>query len=353
MPVNDFLRLRDLLKSSAQFQDASPLLFKLRAIKSDAEIALTRTACQQQSKALDNIPNVVRVGMTERQICRLARIELLKAGQDRVPYITCKSGKGGYTDIVGAANDRPLQQGDVLIIDTGSMLEGYFCDFNRNWYVGWEAPSELNAVQNAVYSALDAGIAAAVPGSTTADVFDAMDAKLPGPASTVGRAGHSVGAALTEWPSIMPGAAKNTETLKENMVFAFEPSLGFGGHGQFLVHEEVIVIRKGGAELLSQRGPRSMPLITNGLTPPTKVALAGLVPSPRSGKSNFSSWCKMLPDGTLPARFGTPPVNTTKQSANTSQDALGHQVLDMNVAVFPTGSFQITSLLEQPLVAVM
>jgi len=224
----------------------------------------------------------------------------------------------------------------VLIIDTGSMLEGYFCDFNRNWYVGWEAPSELNAVQNAVYSAMDAGIAAAVPGSTTADVFHAMDAKLPGPASTVGRAGHSVGAALTEWPSIMPGAAKNTETLKENMVFAFEPSLGFGGHGQFLVHEEVIVIRKGGAELLSQRGPRSMPLITNGLAPPTKVALAGLVPS----KS-------------LPTTSGTPPVNTTKQSANTSQDALGHQVLDMSVAVFPTGSFQITSLLEQPLVAVM
>lgn len=269
MPVSDFLAVKERIKSFAKIQDASLLLQRLRAMKSPAEVAIHTQLCKFQSDALDRVPHILRAGMTEKEACRAARIELMKAGADRTPYMACRSGPGGYADIVGAATDRVLTEGDVIIIDAGSQLDGYMCDFDRNWYVGREVPLELMSVQEALYDALEAGIKAAQPGANTADVWQAMADKLPGAGGdSVGRAGHSVGIALTEWPSIMPASAGQNVTLEDGMVFSLEPSLGFGDHGQFLAHEEAIVVRKGGGVLLSQRGPRSMPLITRGLAMP-------------------------------------------------------------------------------------
>jgi Xaa-Pro aminopeptidase len=258
MPAADFGRLKKVLRARADFKDASMILKRLRVIKSAAEVALVKEACRVNSIGLNNIPNIVKVGMTEREISRLARIELLKNGADRVDYIACRSGAGGYTDIVGAASERRLQEGDVLIIDAGTVVDDYFCDFNRNWYVGISLPREIEETQEALYNVLEAGIRAALPGRGTEDIYNAMVAKMPSAPGNVGRMGHGVGQVITEWPSIMAGV---NVTLEEGMVFALEPGLAFGEGGRFLVHEDDVVIRKGGAELLSSRGPRKMPLI--------------------------------------------------------------------------------------------
>lgn len=265
VPVSDFLRVKELSKNAAKILDASDLLKRLRAVKSEAEIATQQQICKSQSEALNNIPKIVHAGITEKEACRKAKIELMRAGADRVLFAACRSGPGGYIEIVGAATDRKLAEGDVLFIDTGAVLDGYFCDFNRNWYVGWEVPPELQAVHEAVYDAIEAGIQAAHPGRGTADIFQAMAEKLPGSGSNVGRSGHGSGLVITEWPSIMSASAGENVTLEEGMVFSVEPALGYGDMGQFLVQEEVIVIRKGGAKLLSERGPVAMPLITAGL----------------------------------------------------------------------------------------
>jgi len=265
MPTNDFMRLIPMMMPFGNFVDASQMMYKVRLLKSQAEIDIQTQLCHIQSDALKNIPSVVSVGMTEREACRLAAIELLKAGVDKVAYTSCRSGPAGYDDLVGAASSRKLREGDVLIIDTGSVKDGYMCDFNRNWYVGHEVPDWLAAVQEAVYQALEAGIKAAKVGANTADVFHAMSGLLPGPESAVGRAGHAVGLALTEWPSILPAKAGRNVTLEEGMVFSFEPSLGFGMAGQFLVHEEMVVVRPGGGLLISPRAERQMLLLTKGL----------------------------------------------------------------------------------------
>lgn len=261
MPLADFRRLEGLLGGRAEFEDATLLLKRLRAVKSPAEVTLMKAGCQQQSRALDRMPQILHAGMTEREVCRLARIEALRAGADRVPYMSCRSGAGGYDDIVGAATDRRLREGDMLIIDMGSLTEEYFCDFNRNWFVGADIPAELLSVQDALYSAVEAGIKVARPGKSTADLFHAMSAVLPGPESSVGRFGHTVGLALTEWPSILPTVAGQNVTLEAGMVFALEPSAPFGSGRQFLVHEEVVVVREGGGELLSLRAPREISLL--------------------------------------------------------------------------------------------
>lgn len=264
MPVTDFNRLSNLMEEGgASFTDATLLLKRLRAVKSDAEIALMRKVCQMQSAVMSSIS--IHAGMTEKEAARTARTELTIAGADRVPYVACRSGAGGYEDIVGSASNRVLEDGDVLIIDTGAVLDGYFCDFNRNWYIGEPmaslATEELTNIQAALYRAVDAGIREARPGRNTADVFHAMAAELPATGSSVGRMGHGVGLAITEWPSILPAEAGQNVTLEAGMVLAIEPSAGFGDGNQFLVHEEDVVVSEGGGIILSMRGPRMMPTL--------------------------------------------------------------------------------------------
>lgn len=179
--------------------------------------------------------------------------------------MACRSGPGGYDDIIGAPTNRKLQPGDMIVIDMGSTIDGYWCDFNRNFYVGTELPQEMVNLQASLYRAVEAGIAMSRPGKTTADVFNAMLEQLPdsGSCSSVGRFGHAVGLAITEWPSLLHGDANQTVTLEEGMIFALEPSAGLGD-GRLLVHEENVVVRKDGGELLSVRGPLELPLIHPG-----------------------------------------------------------------------------------------
>jgi Xaa-Pro aminopeptidase len=70
--------------------------------------------------------------------------------------------------------------------------------------------------------------------------------------------GHGLGLQLTEPPSNMPG---DDTPLEPGMVMTIEPGMEYA-LGQMLLHEENVVITEDGAELLTRRAPRAMPIIT-------------------------------------------------------------------------------------------
>jgi len=74
----------------------------------------------------------------------------------------------------------------------------------------------------------------------------------------VGRLGHGLGMQLTEWPSNRIG---DKTVIEPNMVLTLEPGMTFAP-GKVMVHEENIVIREDGAEWLTRRAPREMPVIS-------------------------------------------------------------------------------------------
>ena len=157
--------------------------------------------------------------------------------------------------------DKTLENGDVLIIDTGSTFDGYFCDFDRNFVFG-NLPDETRFAHETVYQATDAGFKAASPGNTTAGVWTAMWAVLEkGGAlgNSVGRMGHGLGMELTEWPSVTPD---DNTLLEPGMILTLEPGMTFAP-GKQMVHEENIVITEDGARMLSSRAPSEMPIIQN------------------------------------------------------------------------------------------
>ena len=260
MPLNDFERLQGLLPEAA-WHDVTAPVQRLRAVKSEAEIGKIRRACQAASRAFARVPEILRPGMGAISAFRAFRIACLDDGADDVAYLTGCAAPGGYGDIISPPEDRPLAPGDVLILDTGCRWDGYFCDFDRNFAVG-DVPDGVRAAHDIVWQATEAGLQAARPGITCAGLFDAMNRILTaengdGEAGIVGRFGHGLGMQLTEFPSIAPF---DETVLEPGMVLALEPSLGFAP-GRMMVHEENIVVREAGAELLSVRAPQTMPEI--------------------------------------------------------------------------------------------
>lgn len=258
MPVVDFLRLRERLVG-VELADASPCLWEIRMVKTEAEIDRLRVVCGLVSDAYEALAAKLSPGMSEREAARILRLDLITRGADQVPFLPAISGPGGVSQIVCGPTDRCLEAGDVLFFDTGTRYDGYMSDFDRNYAVG-TIPEATQRAQDAVWRATEAGIAAAVPGATTDQVFAAMNIILQQAGAlgnNVGRMGHGVGMQLTEPPSHRPG---DGTVLKPGMTLTIEPGMEYAP-GKMIVHEENIVVRDGGAELLSRRAPREMPVI--------------------------------------------------------------------------------------------
>jgi len=255
MPLLDFLQVRERL-TQFEIVDGSPCIWETRRVKSAAEIAHIRASCQLVSRAFEALPSQVAVGRSEADVCRDLTIDILRRGADTVPFIAAASGPGGYPQIISRPSARKLQRGDVIIIDVGATLSGYFCDFDRNYALGSLSPEAL-AAQDAVWRATEAGIAAAVPGATTTQLWAAMMKVLEAAGmrgNNVGRLGHGLGLQLTEPPSNMPD---DDTPLEPGMVMTIEPGMEYAP-GKMIVHEENVVITENGAELLTRRAPREM-----------------------------------------------------------------------------------------------
>ncbi|UUX49621.1 Xaa-Pro peptidase family protein [Nisaea acidiphila] len=258
LPLAEYDRLRAMLPD-ATFRDDAGIVRALRIVKSEAEIAKIAAACDLVSGVFEDWFGWLAPGMSEQEIFRRFKIACLEAGADDVSYLVGGAGSGGYGDIISPPSERKVRDGDVLILDTGTLLDGYFCDFDRNYAIG--APSEaVAAAYRTVYAATEAGLAAARPGATCADLFRAMADVLSSDgaaAGNVGRIGHGLGTVLTEWPSI---TADDKTELVPGMVMTLEPGLEYAP-GKMMVHEENIVIRADGAELLTRRAPGEIPVV--------------------------------------------------------------------------------------------
>ena len=260
MPANNFKQMTEKI-SPTEIVDVALHLHRLKKIKSEAEILKIEHICQITSGAFENLPSQIRIGETQRQICLKLRQDILERGGDNSPYLIAGSGSGGYDNIIMGPTESVLENGHVLIIDTGSTFDGYFCDFDRNFAFG-DLPEETRRAYDTVYLATDVGIETARPGKTTTDVWQAMWSVLEkGGAlgNSVGRMGHGLGMELTEWPSVMPG---DDTPLEPGMVLTIEPGMSFAP-GKEMVHEENILITEERARILTSRAPDEMPIILN------------------------------------------------------------------------------------------
>lgn len=258
MPMADFARVTALI-APRRITDATAVVQRVREIKSEAEITKIRATCSIADRAFARVPEFAQAGRPLDQVFRNFQIALLDEGADWVSYVAGGAGQGGYGDVISPAAAKPLTMGDILMLDTGAVRGGYFCDFCRNYAIG--APDDAaRRAHDALYAATDVALETLRPGMTASHLYHTLTNALHAAGATPGggRLGHGLGITLTEWPSV---TAKDTTELREGMVLTLEPGVEIAP-GKILVHEENIVLRADGCELLSSRAsPQLMQII--------------------------------------------------------------------------------------------
>jgi len=127
----------------------------------------------------------------------------------------------------GIPDDKPIEDGDILTIDCGLSIDGWFADFARLFGIG-EINQEDQKIIDATYKALNAGVSACVPGNKLSDISNTIQSSIYNSKyeNVLQFCGHAIGKEMHESPQVPNfGRPGRGITLKPGMVFCLEPML--------------------------------------------------------------------------------------------------------------------------------
>lgn len=240
----------------ARFEPADAVLNELRMQKDAQEVRAMRRAVQIAQQALAATLPMVRAGITEKAVAAELFLQLLKAGSDtELPFPPIVAGGPNSANPHAAPSDRPLQEGDLLVIDWGARCEGYCSDLTRTFAIG-EVEPELRRIVEIAVQANAAGRAASRPGVTAGSVDQAARAVIEaagyGP-QFFHRVGHGLGLEEHEPPYMF---GENALVLKPGMTYTVEPGIYLAGRGGVRI-EDNVAVTEDGCETLSDM-PREL-----------------------------------------------------------------------------------------------
>lgn len=243
----------------ARFLHADESLADLRMRKEAGEIAAMRKAVEiAQTAVLATLP-FIHAGVTEKEIAAELTMQLLRAGSEpEFPFSPIVSGGPNSANPHATPTDRPLQAGDLLVIDWGAIHDGYVSDLTRTFAIGPVA-DEFAQIARIVAQANAAGRQVASPEIAAEEVDRAARGVIEQAGYGVyftHRTGHGLGMEGHEPPYIRSG---NTLPLQIGMTFTVEPGIYLPGRGGVRI-EDNMVITADGAECLSDL-PRELKVL--------------------------------------------------------------------------------------------
>ncbi|KAF8924529.1 peptidase M24, structural domain-containing protein [Dissophora ornata] len=227
----------------------------LRMIKTDHEIEILRCVSQTTVNVIRAVKENIKVGVHESEVQQMLTEAYDQAGLD---YENGNSlvlfGKDAALPH-GSGNDTKLEQGMMVLIDSGARLHGYLSDITRTFWVkrglNKEMNDELDKVWGIVKRAQNASLQAIHPGAACSSIDKAARSLIDNEgygARFTHRLGHGIGLDGHEEPYLNIG---NTDTkLRAGMTFTNEPGIYVeGDYGIRL--EDVVLVTDAGYEILS------------------------------------------------------------------------------------------------------
>lgn len=262
VPVNIFERYRKVFPA-AEYVDATPIIRRVRMIKSHYEIHLLKDAADQVDRVYRRAREVIREGMTDVDLAAELEYVARREGHQGLVRMRAFNGEMVYAHVFSGADtavptymDTPLggmgvnpsfgqgaswkriERNEPIIVDFAGCLEGYLVDQTRILAIGGlserlrKAYDDMCRVQERMTELVRPG----VPWGAVYDECLALavqmgyaDSFMGNRGAQVSFIGHGLGIEIDEYPFIARGF--DDMAFEPGMVFAFEPKVVFPGEG--------------------------------------------------------------------------------------------------------------------------
>lgn len=232
-----------------EFVPASPVIGRLRSVKDPAELAALTRAGRAADETFRQVCTTTFLGRREEEVAAdLARL-LVENGHARAEFTIVASGPHSASPH-HEPGGRSILPRDVIVLDFGGELAGYFSDTTRTIVVG-EPPEGFPEVYEIVREAQEAAVSAVRPGIAA----ETVDRVARGIIEHAGygewffhRTGHGIGLEVHEMPYIIEG---NQTPLVPGMTFSVEPGIYL--EGRFGVRiEDIVAVTATGVDRLNR-----------------------------------------------------------------------------------------------------
>ena len=248
-----FAGLISELVGRAELVDAAPVMAAARRMKTPDEIFCLDVASAIAESALSVLENALRPGITERELLgiyyeHVSRLGAPTAPSESVCFATPSRGPVRYRHL---ASDRPVGDGELVVLAPGALYAGYEAGLARTRVAGHSAPTGTADLASRCARGMGVLLAACRPGNTGANLYRAWE-DAGSPASPVPLA-HGLG--LGAEPPVI-GLGRGTDAvLEEGMVLSVQSWVAEEGVGGCL-ERATVVIEGGGATALTRYGRR-------------------------------------------------------------------------------------------------
>jgi Xaa-Pro aminopeptidase len=243
LPVREFEHLKDILPQ-AGFKDISPLLWKLRQVKDDAEIESIRSAVLVAEIGIRTALEIVVPGVTEDA----ASIEIeaaMRAAGGQVRGIRAAVLSGGNARLPYAQPaPRRIGTEDMVVVDITVSDSGYFAEVARTLHTGQPDKNQSRAYES-ILKICSIAEEKLSPDTSIADVTNSMMKsirKQPYQIGLIKPIGYSIGLDLQEPPGL---SAENKLLLREGMIFSIHPTCYIDNVGCIRIADIMMVTHSG------------------------------------------------------------------------------------------------------------
>ncbi len=225
-------------------------LVEARRVRKDpSEIEAVRRALSLAEDAFRDFVAALKLPATERELSWRLERAMRERGADALSFpVICAAGANSAKPHA-IPSDRPVKEGDILLLDFGAMLDGYCSDITRTLFLG-KADPVLKKIFGIVREAQALATEAIRPGADAKDVDAAARDHIAknGYGESFGHSlGHGVGLAVHEAPRL--GPLKST-ILEPGMVVTVEPGIYLPGLGGVRL-ENMALVTATGVEILN------------------------------------------------------------------------------------------------------
>jgi Xaa-Pro aminopeptidase len=252
--VSEFNQLSKPIKG-VKLVPKTNLVEELRIVKDEIEISHIKRSSLIMDRAFKKVLDVIRVGITEAEICAKLDSEMILQGIDAISFdtIIASGPRGAFAH--GKPSKRKIKSGDFIVMDFGVCTEGYHSDMTRTVFVGTPTAEDRRRYR-AVYEAQRRALEAAVAGVETSEpdkVARTILSKFGLDRNFTHGLGHGVGMDVHEKPRLF---FAGKEKLFPGMVFTIEPGIYIEGWGGIRIEDTVILTKKGPVPLT--KSPKSL-----------------------------------------------------------------------------------------------